>query len=284
MFHLAAQSLVRRSYADPVETYATNVHGHGERARGGARVAGDARGRGQRHQRQVLREPRVGPGLPRGRPAGRPRSLQQQQGLRRARHRRLPPLVLLKRRAGTARRDGARRQRDRRRRLGARTGWCPTSCAARSRGAPVHDPQPGRDPARGSTCWTRWRLPAARRGAVDAAPEYAGRLELRPGRARRRARCGAIAERLSRARGAAACAWEQDSGEHPHEAHYLRLDSSKARERLGWAPRWDLDHALEGIAGWYGRVGAGEDPRAVTLEQIGAFEGATPPSHPRAFS
>ena len=36
VFHLAAQSLVRRSYEDPVETFATNVHGHGAPARGRA--------------------------------------------------------------------------------------------------------------------------------------------------------------------------------------------------------------------------------------------------------
>ena len=50
--------------------------------------------RGHRHQRQVLREPRMALGLPRERSAGRPRSLQQQQGLRRACQRRLPHLLL----------------------------------------------------------------------------------------------------------------------------------------------------------------------------------------------
>jgi len=34
--------------------------------------------------------------------------------------------------------------------------------------------------------------------------------------------------------------WALDSGPHQHEAHFLALDSSKARERLGWAPTWDL--------------------------------------------
>ncbi len=31
--------------------------------------------------------------------------------------------------------------------------------------------------------------------------------------------------------------WEQDRGDHPHEAPVLRLDSSKAAERLGWDAR-----------------------------------------------
>ena len=67
-------------------------------------------------------------------------------------------------------------------------------------------------------------------------------------------------------------AWEQDQGEHPHEAHYLRLDSSKARTRLGWAPRWDLDQALTSIAAWHAGLAAGEDARALVLKQVEAFE------------
>ena len=55
---MAAQPLVRYSYANPVETYATNVMGTGQPARGRARHAWRARG-GQRHQRQVLRKPRM---------------------------------------------------------------------------------------------------------------------------------------------------------------------------------------------------------------------------------
>ena len=59
----------------------------------------------------------TGAGLPRGRPDGRPRPLQQQQGLRGAGHRGLPRCRSS--RGARADRVGARRQRDRRRRLGA---------------------------------------------------------------------------------------------------------------------------------------------------------------------
>ena len=45
--------------------------------------------------------------------------------------------------------------------------------------------------------------------------------------------------------------WEIDGGDHPHEAGYLKLDSSKVRNRLGWKPRWDLTTALMKIAQWY---------------------------------
>ena len=66
-------------------------------------------------------------------------------------------------------------------------------------------------------------------------------------------------------------AWEQDARETPHEAHYLKLDSSKARARLGWAPRWGLPETLSSIVDWYQALARGEDMRAVTLAQIESF-------------
>jgi CDP-glucose 4,6-dehydratase len=44
--------------------------------------------------------------------------------------------------------------------------------------------------------------------------------------------------------------YEIDKGEHPHEAHYLKLDCSKAGELLGWYPRWNLNKALTSILEW----------------------------------
>ena len=58
------------------------------------------------------------------------------------------------------------------------------------------------------------------------------------------------------------------------EAHYLKLDSSKARERLGWRPAWGLDQALSSIVEWHRVARDGGDLREVTLKQIGAFERA----------
>jgi CDP-glucose 4,6-dehydratase len=69
--------------------------------------------------------------------------------------------------------------------------------------------------------------------------------------------------------------WELDPGPHPHEARFLALDSTKAREQLGWAPGWDLDAALRNTVGWYEALQAGADMRDVTLAQIEAFA-ATP--------
>jgi len=65
---------------------------------------------------------------------------------------------------------------------------------------------------------------------------------------------------------------EIDPGPHPHEARFLALESSKAREQLHWAPTWGLEEALARIVAWYIALGDGEDMRAVTLAEIAAFE------------
>jgi CDP-glucose 4,6-dehydratase len=52
------------------------------------------------------------------------------------------------------------------------------------------------------------------------------------------------------------------------EAPALRLDSSRARERLGWAPPLDLAAGLDATVSWHDQVRAGGDARAVTLTQI----------------
>ncbi len=67
--------------------------------------------------------------------------------------------------------------------------------------------------------------------------------------------------------------WELEDGPHPHEAHYLELDSSLAVARLGWRPRVGLDAALVSIGEWHRALLEGEDMRALTLAQIGALQG-----------
>jgi CDP-glucose 4,6-dehydratase len=84
-----------------------------------------------------------------------------------------------------------------------------------------------------------------------------------------------IIERLTELWGAP-IPWTHDGGSHPYEALYLRLDSSKARVRLGWTPRWNLDQALSSIVDWYKAFQGGEDMHEVSLRQIREFA-ATPP-------
>jgi len=66
--------------------------------------------------------------------------------------------------------------------------------------------------------------------------------------------------------------YEIDAGDHPHEAHYLKLDCSKARMRLGWQPRWNLERTLQGIIEWVTVYRNGGDLRQICLKQIENYE------------
>lgn len=66
--------------------------------------------------------------------------------------------------------------------------------------------------------------------------------------------------------------WQISAGEHPHEAHYLKLDISKARSALGWHPVLRLDDALALTIAWARGHMAGENARKLTLEQIGRYQ------------
>lgn len=79
-----------------------------------------------------------------------------------------------------------------------------------------------------------------------------------------------VVERVAGLWGAGA-GWQRDGGEHPHEAHYLKLDISKARVRLGWQPRWRLARALKEVVAWQRAWLAQEDMRAVCLQQITSY-------------
>jgi CDP-glucose 4,6-dehydratase len=68
--------------------------------------------------------------------------------------------------------------------------------------------------------------------------------------------------------------WTVDDGPHPHEAHYLKLDSSRARSHLGWRPMAPLDQGLAATADWYREYESGADMRAVTLAQLTELTGA----------
>ena len=81
-----------------------------------------------------------------------------------------------------------------------------------------------------------------------------------------------IVQRMCRQWGAGA-RYEIDGGDHPHEAHYLKLDCSKARSGLAWHPRWGLEKALDSIIGWTQHYRAGDDLQKVCLEQIADYTG-----------
>ncbi len=68
--------------------------------------------------------------------------------------------------------------------------------------------------------------------------------------------------------------WKLDERLSPHEAHFLTLDSARARELLGWRPRWALDQALDTIVEWFLAYRDGGDVRATTLGQISQHQAA----------
>jgi CDP-glucose 4,6-dehydratase len=67
--------------------------------------------------------------------------------------------------------------------------------------------------------------------------------------------------------------WISDAGPHPHEAAYLKLDCLKARERLGWSPRLDLEQGLALTVDWYKAFQRGKNLRQVSLGQVDAVLG-----------
>jgi len=59
-----------------------------------------------------------------------------------------------------------------------------------------------------------------------------------------------------------------DTGKHPHEAHYLKLDCTKAKAELGWQPRWGLGKAIDSIVAWTQTYRQGHDVKQACLKQI----------------
>ncbi len=70
--------------------------------------------------------------------------------------------------------------------------------------------------------------------------------------------------------------WEYDQSSQPYEAHYLKLDSSKARAYLGWLPRWRLETAIDKTIEWHSAWRQGKDMREITLAQINEYDETKP--------
>lgn len=59
-----------------------------------------------------------------------------------------------------------------------------------------------------------------------------------------------------------------NSGHNPHEAHFLKLDSSKAKTYLEWKPRLGIEKALTWTVNWYKSWLKGENMMEFTNAQI----------------
>lgn len=57
----------------------------------------------------------------------------------------------------------------------------------------------------------------------------------------------------------------------PHEDKLLALDADKARRELGWQPRWSVQRTVAETVSWYKAVGNGDPALAVTRAQIAAY-------------
>ena len=65
----------------------------------------------------------------------------------------------------------------------------------------------------------------------------------------------------------------------PHEATLLKLDCSKASRRLGWAPRLDLETTLDWLVDWYRAHLDGKDMLVITRKQIADYDALVPFLH-----
>jgi CDP-glucose 4,6-dehydratase len=142
-----------------------------------------------------------------------------------------------------------RRKRDRRPRLGPvspRAG----RHAGGARPQVAHDPPPAQRAATAARAQSLFRLPAARRAAGDLGRGLRRGMELLP--AVEEARPVAwLVERLRRRWPGELTVEISDVRPAPAKARLVKLDASKARERLGWTPCWPLERAVEGIVAWY---------------------------------
>lgn len=66
-------------------------------------------------------------------------------------------------------------------------------------------------------------------------------------------------------------AWKQDGALQPHEAHFLKLDCSKAMQALNWSARWSLEKAISAIVEWHQAYNKGENMLVMTRKQIDSY-------------
>lgn len=272
VFHLAAQSLVRHSYADPVETYATNVMGtvhlldaarHIDSVRALINVTTDKCYENIETRRAYIESDTLG-----GRDPYSSSKACSEFVTSAFRQSFFTPAEDDTLRTGVA---------------SARAGnvigggdWAvdrlvPDLLRAFDRGEPaiVRRPHAVRP-------WQHVLEPLAGYLALaerlHAQPQrYSGAWNFGPRPDDMRA-VDEIAAALTSALGAGASFLVQAEAGAPHEAGLLLLDANKARGELGWESVLKLEEALVWIAAWHRARQNGESVRTVTLEQIGRYE------------
>ena len=66
--------------------------------------------------------------------------------------------------------------------------------------------------------------------------------------------------------------YKKDNSLQPFESQILKLNISKARNELGWKPKWNLFKALDSIVDWHKAFLDGKDMKYLTLKQILEYE------------
>lgn len=66
--------------------------------------------------------------------------------------------------------------------------------------------------------------------------------------------------------------WELDKNNNPHEAGYLKLDCSKAAVQLNWYPKWNLEDTLESIINWHQNFLSGKNSQEQCLLEITKYQ------------
>lgn len=79
-----------------------------------------------------------------------------------------------------------------------------------------------------------------------------------------------IADYIVKSWSESAC-WRVEQENDLHEATYLKLDCAKSRSLLGWQPRWNIEKGLQETVDWYQAFSAGADMRDKTIAQINRF-------------
>jgi CDP-glucose 4,6-dehydratase len=266
--HMAAQSLVRESYSDPVGTYATNVMGTAH-ALEAARAAGSVRAFVNVTSDKCYENRESSRAYSEGDPMGGHDPYSSSKGcaeLVTAAYRRSflsgagAAMALASARAGNVIGGG---------------DWAPDRLVpdffrAVSAGKPlvVRNPDAVRpwqfvlEPLYGYLLLAQalWHRPAEFAEAWNFGPDAQSEQPVRR-----------VVQRLVELWGGGA-AWETGAGAHLHEAQMLKLDCAKANVRLGWRPRMGLDAALERIVEWTRAWFAREDLRRVTQGQLESYE------------
>jgi CDP-glucose 4,6-dehydratase len=272
VFHLAAQSLVRPSYADPVETYATNVMGtvhvlEAVRQIGSVRAVVNVTSDKCYENLETTHAYAEGDRLGGHDPYSNSKACSElvtaayQQSFFAAAAGSTPRTGIASARAGNVIGGG---------------DWAvdrlvPDLLRAFDHGAPaiVRRPHAVRP-------WQHVLEPLAGYLALAERlhrnPErYAGAWNFGP-RADDMRAVDEIAAALTMALGDGASFVVQAQADAPHEAGLLLLDASKSRGELGWASRLELEEALVWIAQWHRARQSGAAVRHITLDQIERYE------------